>query len=224
MIRRPPRSTPLYSSAASDVYKRQLWPTDPNPAEPCPRAHQSDKHRGLQRTEPKGQLECSDLHRHLSLLACPSSSSLSVQIRSAGDKGSPLPLPCSLFPLHTTPSEEDGRPWGKISPSADRLAFTGASTPDRLLLNHFREVWQRRRLPRTSRRFAYPSHVRSGPVSLCIVPRGPSQVRPHPWSISGRVAHHLDRPPNMRCSPRTGPPSPGSPSPRAHPLPASPRS
>jgi len=28
MIRRPPRSTPLYSSAASDVYKRQLpyWP------------------------------------------------------------------------------------------------------------------------------------------------------------------------------------------------------
>src|SRR5660398_56240 len=27
MIRRPPRSTPLYSSAASDVYKRQV--TDP---------------------------------------------------------------------------------------------------------------------------------------------------------------------------------------------------
>ena len=26
MIRRPPRSTPLYSSAASDVYKRQLQP------------------------------------------------------------------------------------------------------------------------------------------------------------------------------------------------------
>src|SRR5660398_296312 len=26
MIRRPPRSTPLYSSAASDVYKRQQWP------------------------------------------------------------------------------------------------------------------------------------------------------------------------------------------------------
>ena len=25
MIRRPPRSTPLYSSAASDVYKRQSW-------------------------------------------------------------------------------------------------------------------------------------------------------------------------------------------------------
>src|SRR3546814_2286891 len=25
MIRRPPRSTPLYSSAASDVYKRQLY-------------------------------------------------------------------------------------------------------------------------------------------------------------------------------------------------------
>ena len=25
MIRRPPRSTPLYSSAASDVYKRQDW-------------------------------------------------------------------------------------------------------------------------------------------------------------------------------------------------------
>src|SRR5450759_5151953 len=25
MIRRPPRSTPLYSSAASDVYKRQIW-------------------------------------------------------------------------------------------------------------------------------------------------------------------------------------------------------
>ena len=24
MIRRPPRSTPLYSSAASDVYKRQM--------------------------------------------------------------------------------------------------------------------------------------------------------------------------------------------------------
>src|SRR5665647_3487684 len=40
MIRRPPRSTPLYSSAASDVYKRQLLrpPTvdgglaDPRPA------------------------------------------------------------------------------------------------------------------------------------------------------------------------------------------------
>src|SRR5674476_573152 len=29
MIRRPPRSTPLYSSAASDVYKRQ--PLDPRP-------------------------------------------------------------------------------------------------------------------------------------------------------------------------------------------------
>jgi len=25
MIRRPPRSTPLYSSAASDVYKRQVF-------------------------------------------------------------------------------------------------------------------------------------------------------------------------------------------------------
>ena len=25
MIRRPPRSTPLYSSAASDVYKRQVY-------------------------------------------------------------------------------------------------------------------------------------------------------------------------------------------------------
>src|SRR5660397_134508 len=28
MIRRPPRSTPLYSSAASDVYKRQLQRCD----------------------------------------------------------------------------------------------------------------------------------------------------------------------------------------------------
>src|SRR5674476_1651137 len=28
MIRRPPRSTPLYSSAASDVYKRQLYVLD----------------------------------------------------------------------------------------------------------------------------------------------------------------------------------------------------
>ena len=28
MIRRPPRSTPLYSSAASDVYKRQEWVYD----------------------------------------------------------------------------------------------------------------------------------------------------------------------------------------------------
>ena len=30
MIRRPPRSTPLYSSAASDVYKRQVaqWPVE----------------------------------------------------------------------------------------------------------------------------------------------------------------------------------------------------
>src|SRR5665647_3640555 len=27
MIRRPPRSTPLYSSAASDVYKRQIMDT-----------------------------------------------------------------------------------------------------------------------------------------------------------------------------------------------------
>ena len=27
MIRRPPRSTPLYSSAASDVYKRQVFPS-----------------------------------------------------------------------------------------------------------------------------------------------------------------------------------------------------
>src|SRR5660397_163564 len=36
MIRRPPRSTPLYSSAASDVYKRQvpfattIWTTYPD--------------------------------------------------------------------------------------------------------------------------------------------------------------------------------------------------
>ena len=29
MIRRPPRSTPLYSSAASDVYKRQAFTRDP---------------------------------------------------------------------------------------------------------------------------------------------------------------------------------------------------
>ena len=29
MIRRPPRSTPLYSSAASDVYKRQVFYKDP---------------------------------------------------------------------------------------------------------------------------------------------------------------------------------------------------
>ena len=28
MIRRPPRSTPLYSSAASDVYKRQVLAND----------------------------------------------------------------------------------------------------------------------------------------------------------------------------------------------------
>src|SRR5674476_1553638 len=28
MIRRPPRSTPLYSSAASDVYKRQVFDFD----------------------------------------------------------------------------------------------------------------------------------------------------------------------------------------------------
>ena len=41
MIRRPPRSTPLYSSAASDVYKRQLlgrrvWrPTCPHPCCRC---------------------------------------------------------------------------------------------------------------------------------------------------------------------------------------------
>ena len=28
MIRRPPRSTPLYSSAASDVYKRQAYMRD----------------------------------------------------------------------------------------------------------------------------------------------------------------------------------------------------
>src|SRR5674476_882570 len=31
MIRRPPRSTPLYSSAASDVYKRQFLPRSPHP-------------------------------------------------------------------------------------------------------------------------------------------------------------------------------------------------
>src|SRR5665647_3823626 len=30
MIRRPPRSTPLYSSAASDVYKRQQHALQPN--------------------------------------------------------------------------------------------------------------------------------------------------------------------------------------------------
>ena len=30
MIRRPPRSTPLYSSAASDVYKRQGWESGNN--------------------------------------------------------------------------------------------------------------------------------------------------------------------------------------------------
>src|SRR5450759_4893676 len=31
MIRLPPRSTPLYSSAASDVYKRQVVPTESAP-------------------------------------------------------------------------------------------------------------------------------------------------------------------------------------------------
>ena len=35
MIRRPPRSTPLYSSAASDVYKRQgLYPINKNTKNP----------------------------------------------------------------------------------------------------------------------------------------------------------------------------------------------
>ena len=35
MIRRPPRSTPLYSSAASDVYKRQALRRYPNGEERC---------------------------------------------------------------------------------------------------------------------------------------------------------------------------------------------
>ena len=30
MIRRPPRSTPMRSSAASDVYKRQIWECEPS--------------------------------------------------------------------------------------------------------------------------------------------------------------------------------------------------
>src|SRR5665647_2253713 len=33
MIRRPPRSTPLYSSAASDVYKRQILALPPAPGQ-----------------------------------------------------------------------------------------------------------------------------------------------------------------------------------------------
>ena len=33
MIRRPPRSTPLYSSAASDVYKRQTHEDGPEPSD-----------------------------------------------------------------------------------------------------------------------------------------------------------------------------------------------
>src|SRR5660398_305554 len=37
MIRRPPRSTPLYSSAASDVYKRQSRQCSQNSAQPVQR-------------------------------------------------------------------------------------------------------------------------------------------------------------------------------------------
>src|SRR5665647_613110 len=43
MIRRPPRSTPLYSSAASDVYKRQD-PTGPN--QPIPKGEAIDEAKG----------------------------------------------------------------------------------------------------------------------------------------------------------------------------------
>src|SRR3546814_1561954 len=39
MIRRPPRSTPLYSSAASDVYKRQVWERSTKPSSPEYRSH-----------------------------------------------------------------------------------------------------------------------------------------------------------------------------------------
>src|SRR5665647_3949257 len=40
MIRRPPRSTPLYSSAASDVYKRQTMHSYfSNKTQPYPRSH-----------------------------------------------------------------------------------------------------------------------------------------------------------------------------------------
>ena len=45
MIRRPPRSTPLYSSAASDVYKRQTIPGERTPTpDPCPSACEGGVH------------------------------------------------------------------------------------------------------------------------------------------------------------------------------------
>src|SRR5665811_1112421 len=37
MIRRPPRSTRVRSSAASDVYKRQVLPSQPSPTQPSAR-------------------------------------------------------------------------------------------------------------------------------------------------------------------------------------------
>src|SRR5660397_297010 len=46
MIRRPPRSTPLYSSAASDVYKRQnLFGLIPGYSKPGYHAKLADKER-----------------------------------------------------------------------------------------------------------------------------------------------------------------------------------
>src|SRR5665647_547604 len=47
MIRRPPRSTPLYSSAASDVYKRQLRERGERLSLDLVRATEAGQHREL---------------------------------------------------------------------------------------------------------------------------------------------------------------------------------
>src|SRR5660397_213137 len=53
MIRRPPRSTPLYSSAASDVYKRQER-SRPEPVSVGVREHQGAVLLGAQKRQGEG--------------------------------------------------------------------------------------------------------------------------------------------------------------------------
>ena len=54
MIRRPPRSTPLYSSAASDVYKRQSHPSKQGPAEDISPASQGGLAAEIEESYPPG--------------------------------------------------------------------------------------------------------------------------------------------------------------------------
>ena len=101
MIRRPPRSTPLYSSAASDVYKRQRW----RHSFLCIVSSVTIKPCGPRRVKHHHRRDCGRLN---------SSSTIYPALSHAYDTASPLPCPPVLFSLKHRPENQSSVLLGAI--------------------------------------------------------------------------------------------------------------